>query len=229
MDLFRGYAKLLYLDCDVLVCGDIGELLAIDLGNFHLGAVREMDLGARKDLGTAIGLAEPWEYFNSGVLLMNLEVIRREGLAARWKEILSDGSIRLSLCDQDAVNITSSGNYYHLDTIWNCAAFRKNHVSTDGHRIVHFMGPKPWNAPWDTIAKLRRDYWKFVKELRCPFLLRKMRMNRRKSRPKELVKVPEQILRCLRNLLFRAFGVRWRGSGRWLRWRNALCSRLHLR
>ena len=67
--------RILYLDADVLVGRDLKEIWRIDMGGRPIGAVR--------DIGYPIGhpglpeINRGHIYFNAGVLLVNLSLIRR--------------------------------------------------------------------------------------------------------------------------------------------------------
>ena len=65
--------KLIYLDTDTVLCGDIASLWSVDLGRAEFGAVRDY-YGCR-----FFGI----NYLNSGVLLLNLPRIRETGLFRR--------------------------------------------------------------------------------------------------------------------------------------------------
>lgn len=84
--------KLLYLDTDTLMAGDISPLYATDIAGYELAAV--LDHYGRFFMG--------YHYFNSGVMLLNLPEIRRTGLFRRAVELLCRR--RLFLPDQTALN-----------------------------------------------------------------------------------------------------------------------------
>lgn len=84
--------KMIYLDIDIMVRGDIGELYDID--------VEDYELAAAKDYHGQIFIAR--DYFNSGVLLLNLNVIRETGLFDRTLELCRDK--KMIMPDQSALN-----------------------------------------------------------------------------------------------------------------------------
>ena len=72
-DLFpEDVDKVLYLDSDIIVAGDIGALWRTEMGDAVLGAVTIP--GSTRC--AAFDIPESYGYFNSGVLLVNL---------ARWR------------------------------------------------------------------------------------------------------------------------------------------------
>ncbi|MBR7025853.1 MAG: glycosyltransferase family 8 protein [Selenomonadaceae bacterium] len=73
--------KAIYLDADIIVNLDITELWQTDLENHPLAVVLESEDGAipaRYSKLVIEGFVKGENYFNSGVLLMNLEVLREE-------------------------------------------------------------------------------------------------------------------------------------------------------
>lgn len=84
--------KLLYLDTDVLLSGDIGELYDIDVEDFDLAGVR--DHYGRFFIYPS--------YLNSGVMLLNLRAIRQKGIFRRATKLCRDK--RMLLMDQSAIN-----------------------------------------------------------------------------------------------------------------------------
>ena len=81
--LLPQYDKILYLDGDILVKGDLSELYAADISNAYLGAVSDLIAV------TVAGWTERLKiinYFNSGVLLLNAARMRKE----KFEELLYD-------------------------------------------------------------------------------------------------------------------------------------------
>ena len=84
--------KVIYLDTDTMLCGDIAELYTQDMGDAEFAAVR--DHYGRIFLGV--------NYLNSGVLLMNLPRIRETRLFERALEACAKKKIFLP--DQTTIN-----------------------------------------------------------------------------------------------------------------------------
>jgi len=92
--------KIIYLDCDIMVPGDISKLFNIDVENYELGAVKD-------HYGKFF--INP-KYFNSGVLLMNMQKIKESNLLARVRDLCS--SKKMGFPDQSALNILTSNVLY---------------------------------------------------------------------------------------------------------------------
>ena len=70
--------RIIYLDADILLNLDISELWNIELGEKILGVVTERANGIGIFPVSRDGFVKPEDYFNSGVLLMNLRLLRGE-------------------------------------------------------------------------------------------------------------------------------------------------------
>lgn len=89
---FEMPARVLYLDVDVMCCGDITQLTSIDIGGYEFAAVR--DHMGRHFFGR--------DYFNSGVMYWNLEKIKETGLFERACEMVVKR--KMMFTDQGALN-----------------------------------------------------------------------------------------------------------------------------
>jgi lipopolysaccharide biosynthesis glycosyltransferase len=120
--LLEGYPKVIYLDADTIVEGDIAELFDVNLRDKFLAAVDELDLNKPPAYFQIQRIGAPLEngYFNSGVLLLNLEKMRAENFEKQCLSLIfSEKRHRLTFPDQDVLNIVADGNYLHLPPIWN--------------------------------------------------------------------------------------------------------------
>ncbi|HZM74576.1 MAG TPA: glycosyltransferase family 8 protein [Candidatus Limnocylindrales bacterium] len=173
----------LYLDCDLIALDDLIPLLATDLAGKPLAAVRDpwnpltgvgIALPNCRDLGVPGGR----DYFNSGVMLLDLNVCRSLGLFERAWRFLSMHPGEARLWDQDALNVAADDQWLRLDRRWNTFAFsplmnlpgfvREEAESVlplaellsdeDTAAVLHFAGPlKPWNPGYPPVV-LRDRY-----------------------------------------------------------------------
>jgi len=107
--------KVLYLDCDIVVRHDIAPLWRIDLGDKVLGAVRNPFFVRHDDLDMPAGA----DYFNAGVLVMNLKRWRERDGTARLIRFIETHHDRLWAHDQDALNAVFCGEIQALAPTWN--------------------------------------------------------------------------------------------------------------
>jgi lipopolysaccharide biosynthesis glycosyltransferase len=152
-DILAGdYGRIAYLDSDMFIDGgDFGRLLRLDLGGRPLAAVRdyyqwlnpEVHIGDFKAAGLP---ARP--YFNSGLLLFDLDDWRRRQVMARCLEIGRRYGPALKNYDQSLLNCLFPGDWAELSPVWNWQiSFKRPFLETvAGPNVVHFIGPwKAWN------------------------------------------------------------------------------------
>lgn len=124
LDFLRNFKEIIYLDCDLIVNTDIAQLYDINLGSNLLGAVRDsvaMAYNCRawnKEYNEKVlKLKEPYNYFNAGVLIFNVEELRKVTSA---KALFEEGlRTKYQNQDQDILNILAQGRVYFLDCAWN--------------------------------------------------------------------------------------------------------------
>ncbi len=150
------YDRLLYIDCDLTIHGDVGRLFSLDTGPFELAAAPAgrivADLGARQRSEMhahfrALGMTEPFRYFNSGVLYIDVAKWNRASLGERALAYIAANPELCILPDEDALNALLDGRIAELSPVWN---MRPPASNLTGYRyarpvIIHYSGPdKPW-------------------------------------------------------------------------------------
>ncbi|WP_439427369.1 glycosyltransferase family 8 protein [Micromonospora sp. LA-10] len=147
--------RMLWLDSDVMCVGDLTELWRTDLGDALLGAA--IDIGT-PTVGAATGvpgldekagrIGRRSDYFNSGVLLMDLARCREAELSTRALDYIRANSATLRFAVQDAMNVAVDDRWLRLDARWNdmdFTRFEQDLGAVDRTRIIHFAGKKkPW-------------------------------------------------------------------------------------
>lgn len=94
---------ILYLDCDVIVKGTLKEMFQIDMTNKAIAAAE--DIYTYTDIRqTTLDYPAEAGYFNSGVLLMNLDYWRKHEISKKCFHYLADNYAKLSANDQDVLN-----------------------------------------------------------------------------------------------------------------------------
>jgi lipopolysaccharide biosynthesis glycosyltransferase len=159
-ELLPDVDRVLYLDADTIVADSLEPLWELDLGDNYLAAVTNVFQRNHLQRPKELGLAGPEVYFNSGVLLMNLEQMRADGAAEAVRSYARAHTRELEWPDQDALNVVLGSRRKELHPRWNCMnsmfAFRsarrvfgraavREARSRPG--IRHFEGPAE-NKPW---------------------------------------------------------------------------------
>lgn len=144
--------RAIYLDADIVVLQDIGQLWGVDLGGAALGGV--IDIGVyrhmvrgeahgrdaiRKHL-VSLGLdpTQP-QYVNSGLLLMDLEKLRGTNFSRAALEMDANRSTPRMFVDQDIINALIRGEAALLDPRWNVLAKGLSRADSRQHHYVPEM------------------------------------------------------------------------------------------
>lgn len=170
-DLLPEYDKAIYLDCDIIVRNDLSKLYnEVNLSGLYIGAVAEASTDwqiERMPQG-----CQPGKYINSGFLVMNLALMRQDGISAKLIEALKVPYLEFP--DQDALNIVMAGKIMYLPPYYNgirsffLPAYRdiflKYYNEEDWNRIaehgtIHYTGEKPWRAYTYLFEEWWRMYW----------------------------------------------------------------------
>ncbi len=151
--------RILYLDPDILVINPVREFYNMELGD-NLYAAAFHDIGSIIEINKI--RLHPYKidaYFNSGVLLMNLMLLRKEADENVIYKFIEQNKQKLVMPDQDVLNAvyakkikslderiynydTRYYNYYKLATngLWDMDEIINKTV------ILHFCGKnKPWH------------------------------------------------------------------------------------
>ena len=113
--------KVIYLDVDLLVLQDIAVLWNIDMQGKAIAAVPDYGIMASKRLmqqkHEVIGLPLDKKYFNSGVVIMDLQQWRANDYSGKVIELAATGNFPHH--DQDALNKLFMYNWKELPLSWN--------------------------------------------------------------------------------------------------------------
>ena len=112
-ELLADVDRVLYLDADTFVASSLDPLLATDLGGRPLGAVTNVVAEEERPRLVELGL-DDGAFFNSGVLLLDLERQRRDGEVDRLLETADRDRDRLLWPDQDALNLVFRDRWHAL-------------------------------------------------------------------------------------------------------------------
>lgn len=112
--LFPRHSRIVYLDADTVLYADVAELYDTDLCGAAVGAVRDTAVLSSLVAGyprrqlrklQPLGLHDPFHYFNSGVLVLDLDRMREEDAEVRLLHVIEEHNELLEHPDQDALNI----------------------------------------------------------------------------------------------------------------------------
>ncbi len=127
-EIFKKIDKILYLDSDLIVFGDVAELYSIELGDNYIAAVRDMAVSFSDDVNFEYKTNKSSFYFNSGVMLMNAKKLRNDhikDLLILEKTIennqrkMESKTNKERLMDQDVLNKVLSYKALEIDFRFN--------------------------------------------------------------------------------------------------------------
>ena len=189
------YEKILYCDTDIIFRADPAVLLTMPLGNNKLAAARDnmmngimnSDPQNRQYLTDELALQNPDDYFQAGIILLNIPAITEteiadvEQMACRKKYYT---------CDQDILNVYYQGKVTFFGSEWNHQPANKNFLkyipsmneshhkeylaAKENPKIIHYAsGYKPWHYPDEVLASVWWSYARktvFYGEILCRLL-----------------------------------------------------------
>ena len=140
--------KVLYLDVDIVVLGDVAELYAIDLEGFALGAAwdksRKLYNMDTKDL---LEMSNDYKYFNAGVLILDISKWIKDGVVAHLFDIEKRYGKQVLHADETLLNKYFDGKYKVFDIKYDYIDYDVINRADIKPVIRHFATPmKPWNS-----------------------------------------------------------------------------------
>ena len=136
-------SRVLYLDCDIIVTGSLRELWDTDISHYACAAVEDQ---ASDDITNQNRIGIYGDYFNSGVLLMNLDFWRKNNTANALIDFIYENPDVCEFPDQDALNIVLHNQVLFLEYKYNYQEI----FYWDKSRL--YLHKKKWNRllPCDT-------------------------------------------------------------------------------
>ena len=158
-ELLRNFDKVIYLDCDLVVNHDIGELYEINLGNNYVAATRDYVNIAwnhdpsingdekRKYAKEALGLDNFYDYFNAGVMIFNNKELSKEISSLDLFKLAA--SRKWTWMDQDVLNKVCLGRVEYLIPNWNVMP----HNDEEDNKLIEYTCPERYFIEYKSILK----------------------------------------------------------------------------
>ena len=158
-------AKVLYLDSDLIVNGDLSAFYQTDLGTNFVAAVKDNFTEFHRGVMN----------FNAGVLLINNDLWRQENIFQAAFQLHATQPEKLIDADQSVLNILFEGRWKimsyneNYQVGWEYMARRKGFLSTlpkTPPLIVHYnTALKPWHEKHPKGLDMYRQLWWFYHHL----------------------------------------------------------------
>jgi lipopolysaccharide biosynthesis glycosyltransferase len=165
--------RLLYLDTDIVVINDLEDLFTQDLDNHPIAAVYDNWVKTAPQLG----ITEEGNYFNSGMMLINIPMWRKEKITEKVFDYLATYPERINYVDQCALNAVLINQWKKLDFRYNVLHSWIPESMTQKERkrflknkfIIHYTLDRPWKMLCQN--QLRFLYFKYLKK--SPYKMRR--------------------------------------------------------
>lgn len=182
-DMCPDLDKILYLDCDTLILGDLSELFSTNLEGKYLAGVKDVwgvDKYCKR-LNMKSGV-----YVNSGMLLFNADYCRKENFFEKIVEFANNNAKIIEFCDQDSINkiadekkVVLHPKFNFMDTWWKGGYYEHEGKEEQEYLeakenpvIAHLTGLKPafkgcgnkFKDKWWEYAKLTSIYEELLKD-----------------------------------------------------------------
>ena len=162
-ELYPEYDKAVYIDSDTVCLSDIAELYNTDMGDNLIagipdGVIQAIDI-FKDYVERVVGVADYNNYFNAGVIVMNLKELRDYKFEEKFIYMLEKIKFEVAQ-DQDNLNRLCKGRVKILDYSWNRMPVMGK---TEGKiNLIHYnLGAKPWY--FDNVV-YQEYFWEYAKK-----------------------------------------------------------------
>ena len=164
--------KVLLVESDMIILDSLSDLFNMNIDEYYIAAADDMQSKWYKE---KIGMNKDEMYFNSGVMLMNLDKMRRDSITKKIIKVLKSGDSICGFDVQDELNVAYGGEVKKIPPKYNFTAsfIPYNYENMKRYRkpstccteeefneakiapiIIHYtrsqlMQPKPWLTPCD--------------------------------------------------------------------------------
>lgn len=165
--------KCLYMDGDIIVNKNLKELYNINVDNYYVAGVKDAGVQRKgQDHANFLGIPTIDHYINSGVLLMNLDKMRKDNIEKKFNDfmpVINNAGARQVHHDQDIINAVCFGKILILPFKFNlqvalrnlnydeymsnnkrnaifknCYTFDEWTEGCENPVLIHFVSEKPW-------------------------------------------------------------------------------------
>lgn len=183
--ILKNYDKVIFTDVDLIFQEDPAKLFDTDIGTYPLAACKDLMYGAflknpqlewMEYAKSVLKLEKPFEYFNTGVMILNIGEFNKNNYSKKLLEFVSQTTFRI--LEQDGLNSYFQNNIRYLDTAWNFpvanAGYKtflhfmpvefanKYKQDKKNPHIIHFAGyQKPWFCPVMDFAEI---WWSYARQ-----------------------------------------------------------------
>jgi lipopolysaccharide biosynthesis glycosyltransferase len=190
--------KIIYADVDTLFLDSLADIEDINMTGCYVAGVKDI-INAQshwKYLPADNKHSLVGGYINSGFLILNLKLIRENGLYERWLDLSI--AKKYNYPDQDILNITCKGKILHLPPRYNFIVWSESEYnefisagvySREEYALakyapvmLHYCPAKPWKKP----VNMGEKWWEYAKK--TPFFETFLLKYVTPAKPKRVIK-----------------------------------------
>lgn len=163
-NLLPNIDKILYMDADIIVNGDISSLYDTDISKYYIAGGYDLYIDDIK-YKSKIGFEQDELYVNAGVLLMNLKQMRTDNIPQKLIDTTKNMAGKVKYQDQDIINIVCRGKILEFDSIYNYTSHNilKEKSKYKHAVVIHYTGKnKPWLS--DSNNPMRHLWRRYAKK-----------------------------------------------------------------
>lgn len=181
----KNFEKVIVIDADTIVKKDIASLYDIDVNEYFMAAVRDVVYGGfingivpgtMEYTKNILKLENPYNYCNTGVIILNCIKIRQE---FNLNDILTRiNNQRYRIYEQDMLNVLFNNKILFLDPRWNVFTYTNSSIkdsvdmapliyyreyikARENPYIIHYASqPKPWNK---SDSDFSIEFWRYAR------------------------------------------------------------------
>lgn len=165
-NLFSKYDKAIYIDADTILLDDIANLYDIDIKDNLIGGVTDGVVSSidifKEYVEKVVGVSDWHNYFNAGLILMNLKELRKIEFKDKFIYMLDRSKFPVAQ-DQDYLNRICKGRVQIIDKNWNAMPINKELYKDESKiKLIHYnMADKPWHNDNVTFEKY---FWNYANQ-----------------------------------------------------------------
>lgn len=150
--------KVMYLDCDMVIVASLLPFWQTDIeGDYIVAAIPELESETKH----LLGIKPEEEYFNAGVLLIDLKKWRQANMGKQLTQYLDGNRDKIKYWDQDVLNAVLINKWKILGKQWNYIT-RYTYPEKVEPVIIHYAGQnKPWTVGYED--PYGHYYFKYLK------------------------------------------------------------------
>ena len=146
--------KIIYFDCDFIICTSLSDLYNKNLDNCIIAGVNDTDKAKIKQ--------NP-QYINSGMILFDLKKMREQKIEDEFLSWTKENIEKIKLGDQEIINEVLKGKIKIIEDEWNVQSsnFINRSSYTRNPKAIHLLG-KPWRFARACYHK--KEYFKYLQK-----------------------------------------------------------------